>query len=272
MTRPAALKLLFNAVGILIGLVLVGYILYSGFARETKASCRSSYPSTTRLSMRNAQGKLLSPIELQARAGFNEWGTLNNAEVVPQGTDGEALKVKLATLTDIAGGEERTTNGIHFNWKFAPLGDATSACLSYAVWLPKDFAFAAGGVLPGFIGGTASATTRFATRVRWETNGKVVLDAALPGAGFRPTSLARAPLTRGQWTYIDQEVVLNTPGKADGVVRMWVDGEEAGERTKLVLRKEAAARFLGVRVDVGYLRNPAKTGELRISPFQFSWR
>lgn len=275
MTRPATLKLLFNASGVAIALVIVGYILYTGLEPETETSCHARYPAPIQMSLRTAQGTLLTPIELQARAGLLEWGTSSNASVVPQGADGSALKVKLATLTEIEGGVKRATNGIHFNWKLPAPPNTTSACLSYVVWLPKDFAFEDGGVLPGILGGVPGETgeaTRFATRTRWTSDGDVELDAALPGADFRQAAKEGASLQRGQWTRIEQEVVLNKPDRANGLVRMWIDGEQAGERKGLVLRQDAAAQFMGVRVDVGYLHDPAASGELRLTQFQLSWR
>jgi len=275
MTKPAALKLLFNATGILIGLFLVGYILFSGFLPETETSCHERYPSTTRLSLRSSQGEPLSPIELQARSGFASWGVKDNASVVRQGADGTALQVKLATLSDVEAVTKRATNGIHFLWHLAAIGKATSACLSYSVWLPKDFAFEDGGVLPGLIGGVpgeASDANRFATLARWQDNGKIGLDAALPGARFRPADEADATLPAGRWTRIDQEITLNTPGKPDGSVHMWIDGHRAGEKDKLVLRKVETAQFIGIGVDVGYLSDPKKAAELRLTPFELSWR
>lgn len=275
MTKPAALKLLFNAAGVLIGLILVGYILFSGFLPDAETSCRERYPSTTQLSLRSAQGEPLAPIELQARAGFASWGVKDNASVVREGDDGTALQVKLATLSDVDTDTKRTANGVHFLWNLAALGKATSACLSYSVWLPKDFAFDHGGLLPGLIGGTPGEVgdaNRFGTLARWQDDGKVGLDVALPGTGFRPAERADTTLTAGRWTRIDQEITLNAPGKPDGSVTMWVDGHEAGEKKRLILRNDESARFVGVGVDIGYLRDPEKPGELRLTPFELSWR
>lgn len=275
MTKPAALKLLFNATGILIGLIVVGYVVFSGFLPESETSCRERYPSTTRLSLRSAQGEPLTPIELQARAGFASWGVKDNASVVREGADGTALQVKLATLSDVDAAARRTTNGVHFLWQLAAMAKATSACLSYSVWLPKDFSFENGGVLPGLVGGVPGEignANRFATLARWQDDGKIGLDAALPDSGFRPVERAFVPLPAGRWTRIDQEITLNAPGKPDGSVHMWIDGHRAGDKERLVLRKDEAARFIGVGVDVGYLRNPKKVGELRLTPFELSWR
>lgn len=43
---------------------------------------------------------------------------------------------------------------------------------------------------------------------------------------------------RGQWYQIEVQVDMNTPGKADGVIRGWIDGELSYEKTNIVLRNE----------------------------------
>jgi hypothetical protein len=45
-------------------------------------------------------------------------------------------------------------------------------------------------------------------------------------------------LERGYWYQIEMQVQMNTPGKADGVIRGWIDGELSYEKTNIVLRKE----------------------------------
>lgn len=41
---------------------------------------------------------------------------------------------------------------------------------------------------------------------------------------------------RGRWYSLEYQVVLNTPGKADGIVRLWVDGVQVAEKTNLKIR------------------------------------
>jgi hypothetical protein len=43
---------------------------------------------------------------------------------------------------------------------------------------------------------------------------------------------------RGHWYQIEMQVQMNTPGKADGVIRGWIDGELSYEKTNIVLREE----------------------------------
>jgi hypothetical protein len=45
-----------------------------------------------------------------------------------------------------------------------------------------------------------------------------------------------APITRGTWHRVEFWIKLNTPGQANGVQRMWVDGQLRGEWSGLTLR------------------------------------
>ncbi len=44
-------------------------------------ACSARYPAPMRFALNTSDGKLLSPIELQARVGLNEWGINENAKV-----------------------------------------------------------------------------------------------------------------------------------------------------------------------------------------------
>jgi len=43
-------------------------------------------------------------------------------------------------------------------------------------------------------------------------------------------------LVKDRWTCLEQYVKLNTPGQKDGILRAWVDGRPAFERTDLRFR------------------------------------
>lgn len=279
MTKPNVYNLIFNGLGVLLGLIVVGYIVRSAFLTETEPPCSARYPASLQFALKTPGGALLSPIELQARVGLHEWGIMGNAEIVPEGPGGAALQVKLATVNqDETGGAQRS-NGVHFRWSPAGIGQAHSACLMYSVWLPKDFAFNSGGLLPGIVGGTSAAANgdagqngRFGTRIRWRRDGGAELAVASTGSGYLPAGRRSFPLERGKWTRFEQEIVLNTPGQADGMVRMWVDGQLKAQAEKLSLRTDAMGKIIGVLADVGYVRQGDKTGVLRISPFELAWR
>ncbi len=280
MTRQAILNLIFNAIGVLIGLTVLWWVVTSLVLTKKEAQCSPRYPAPTRFSLRTGAGALMSPIELQARAGLGEWGLIDNAKVVaaPKTPTGAALEVKLASVPDTAA-SGRNANGVSFHWHPAGARAATAACLSYNVWLADDFGFGDGGLLPGIIGGLPGAAARdpgnkerVGTRPQWRRGGEGELDAAGMGSGYTPVSLRRFPLPKGRWIHVEQELVLNTPGTADGIARLWLDGQLKAEDTQATLRKDKNVTILGVLADIGYFRKPEKPSTLRLTPFELSWK
>jgi hypothetical protein len=285
MKQSTVLYLLFNFLGVLVGLVVVGYVLYAALHTEQEPPCSARYPAPTRFALKASDGTLLSPIELQALSGPNEWGVIDNAKVVPadvppdKAPGGAALEVKLASVAVNEPASDRATNGVDFRWTPPGVQPATAACLSYSLWLPKDFAFNSGGVLPGIFGDLpaamaepASDATRFGSRPQWRSGVEAKLAIAAAGAGYRPVSVPGFPLPQGRWTRVEQELVLNAPGTANGTVRLWVDGQLKAEDTGLALRTDPNAKISGVLADIGYFRNSGKTSILRLSAFELSWR
>jgi hypothetical protein len=186
--------------------------------------------------------------------------------------------VRLATVPDTAG-TGRHANGIAFRWSPSGVRAASAACLSYDLWLPNDFDFADGGLLPGIFGGSPAAaasepdaSTGFAERLQWQEGGDGALGISRAGEGFKTVRARRFALPKARWTRVEQELVLSTPGAADGVVRLWLDGELKAETTQAQLRQDAGSGLVGVLADIGYLREPVKPGTLRLGPFELSWK
>ncbi|MDP1640492.1 MAG: hypothetical protein Q8L61_06230, partial [Hyphomicrobium sp.] len=67
MQNPKHLNLLINVGAALVGVIVVGYVLYSALHTEAEAPCSERYQAT-RFSLQNAAGKPLTRAELQARA------------------------------------------------------------------------------------------------------------------------------------------------------------------------------------------------------------
>ncbi len=279
--KQATYHLLFNAVGALIGLIVVGYVVYALFQIEREEPCHARYPAPTRFSLVTAAGAPLSPIELQGRAGLGEWGVLDNAKVVAiQEPPGNALEVKLRPVeSEATHSAARPANGVDFRWMPLGMKSASAVCLDYSVFIPDKFPFnEQGGALPGVIGGPPppakiDAANRLAVRLQWTGDGKGILYIAPTGSAFRGINLSGFPLEPGRWTRVEQEVVLNTPGEANGVVRLWVDGTLEAESEGVELRKDKADGITGVLGDIGYLRQPpGDVPSLRFSAFEISWR
>lgn len=278
MSNRATYNLIFNAVGVLIGITVVGYIAWSLFQIEHEEPCRARYPAPTRFSLVTPAGAPLSPIELQGRAGLGEWGVLDNAKVVPiEEAPGAALQVRLASVTNEAVHSDRQANGVDFRWTPLGMKSASAACLDYSVFIPEKFPFNdEGGVLPGVYGGPPAPAkprdaNRFAVRLQWTADGKGILYVAPAGSAFRGINLSGFPLEPGRWMRVQQEVVLNTPGEANGVVRLWTDGDLKVEDKGVDLRKDKTDGITGVLADIGYLRQPGAAASLRFSPFEISW-
>jgi hypothetical protein len=276
MTSQTKFHLIFNTLGALVGITVVVYIVHSLFYTETEAACSARYPAATRMSLHMSDGASMSPIELQARVGVDEYGVNGNTRMIADAPGGGgAIEVTLATVPDVEKSGTRAANGIFFRWTPPGIGEATSGCLSYRLWLPDDFEFGHGGFLPGIVGAAQAADTEalpLGTRPVWRPDGETVLDVATTGAGYIPFLQSGFALPKGRWVQIEQELVLNTPGQANGIARLWLDGELKAESTNLDVRKDASAAISGVLSDIGYARMPDKPGTLRITPFEMAWK
>lgn len=271
-----------NVVGGAVMVLIGGYVLTSWVKARDLPACQSSYPPPTQMSLLRTNEAPMSPAELQARIGFGERGVLENATVVKtDGPEGWALNVKV-------GNPKENGPAVSFHWSPANIGNATSACLSYSVFIPRDFGFSQGGYLPGIIGDLVSAPkpgsgsqSGFGSRPHWNDNGVIAVEAntgdAAVGEGGQMIASKDIRIARGRWVRIDQEVVLNTPNAQNGQVRVWVDGKLAVANSKLAWRAHSGIRVAGVGADIGYTKIksnilPNRTpSEIKISPMQLSW-
>ena len=177
--------------------------------------------------------------------------------------------------------------GMGFRWRPGIPAGATAACLAYGLFLPSDFAFNKGGKLPGLFGGegpaggkTADGTSGFSVRLMWRTNGLGEVYAYIPGhPRGRGASLDRGAWTfpRGRWIDVQEEVVLNTPGKPDGELRVWIDGEMRLSHADVIYRTTTDLGIAGVMADIFYGGKTAAWAApddtvIRITPFRLSWR
>jgi hypothetical protein len=136
-----------------------------------------------------------------------------------------------------------------------PGGATDRAFLRYFVRFPSDFDFVKGGKLPGFYGGTnisgghiPNGTDGFSTRFMWRTEGQGEVYVYMPSSTKFGTSLGRGSFrfTPGKWHCVEQELSLNTPGQADGQVRVWLDSEAVFEQQQLFFRSVPDLRIEGV--------------------------
>jgi len=124
-----------------------------------------------------------------------------------------------------------------------------TAWASYRVKFEDGFDFVKGGKLPGLCGGecitggnNANGYNGWSARLMWRREGVAVqymyyvtnegygedllFDRSPPAKRFVP----------GQWHRVTTQIVMNTPGVADGVIRSWFDGELSMERENILIR------------------------------------
>lgn len=127
--------------------------------------------------------------------------------------------------------------------------------LRYCVRFPEGFDFVKGGKLPGLFGGTAinggnvpDGEDGLSTRYMWRKDGDGEIYAYLPASIEHGTSLGRGTfrLQTGRWYSLEQGVELNVPGKNDGRIRVWVDGELVMDVGGLVFRDVEALKIEGI--------------------------
>lgn len=275
---------LFNAAGAVLGLATVAYIVRDALLSDSVAPCGPRYQQAMAFALQS-DGAPIGPADLQARLAGRDWGVMENVSVA-RATNGPSpfvLHVNLRRAPVAQPGDGSPSSGMGFQWMPRQLAGARSACLSYSLHLPSNFEFAPGGALPGFFGGPepgpAATGGGFSVRARWRGDGRLDIRAALSGAPeilVLPVDQPRLVLARGRWTRIDQEVVLNSPGAADGIIRVWIDDVLKLERTGLAIRGRQDG-LAGLVADVHYSRgdltwvpSPRDTS-LQLSPFEIRW-
>jgi len=213
--------------------------LVLGAAPALAQPCEGRYPLPTPL-----------PADLSGTSFSNVWGRAN-ISAMPQGA---GLRVRYPAGSINPGHADAPVGGAGFLWAAGQAPEAR--CVSYQLRFSEGFDFALGGKLPGLAGGeaprgcnAADLSRGFSARLMWRPLGEGELYLyALDRAARCGDSIGRgawrfAPM---QWAEIAQEVILNRPGEANGVVRIWVNGRRVVERTNLVLREDPAIRISGV--------------------------
>lgn len=257
--------------------------------KEDIPQCSERFANGTLMGLQTPAGAPISTADLQGRLAGRDWGVMENVKfaTLKDGPAAVAMRIALPKLTGKTD-ELQPKSGAGFTWLVPRIAEAHSACLTYNILLPSTFNFGSGGILPGLFGGeTNDAPSRmakgaFSLRNAWDTDGtaraRIITPEEPDGLGF---SIAAdgAELPRGQWVRIEQEVVLNHPGSADGLMRLWINGKLLRETTDLVFRTDDGAQFRGVVADVHYgATSPAgttsapATTSIMVTPFELRWQ
>lgn len=280
---------LYSAAGGGLVLLSVGYVASTALFGSPVTSCETRYLKAAEFAQARRNGQLITPSELQAGLGGNDWGVLENARVmkIASGPAPTALKITFNAGGSDGGKVGNAVSGLGFNWTPSFLQSAKTACLAYDVLLPEDFDFGSGGTLPGLFGGDPAVETvdgkraYFATPLRWLPGGKMELRSQtydMPASGSTVINKNWLTLPRGRWFRLEQDVTLNTPGYADGSVRVFVDGKLQGEVANLGFRKDDAIGFSGIVANTHYgsltegWRPAPAASEIKLSPFVVYWK
>lgn len=274
-----------NAGAIVIGIASLALIVRNYLASEVVQPCAERYAQGVMFSAERRPGELVTGADLQARLSGRDWGVLENVTgvAVEAGAARQALEVRIPAGAHGPSGAELKA-GMSFPWAPRSLRRTEAACLGYQVWFAPGFDFGHGGRLPGLSGGGPADSDRaksaLTTRLAWGAGGKADV-AVVSGTGIAASTVAaeRGVITfePGRWAQVEVEVVLNTPGERDGILRVWIDGELKVDRRNAQLREAADVAFDGVAADVIYgSAEPATAARreqrLRITPFELRWR
>ncbi|NJN86911.1 MAG: polysaccharide lyase [Leptolyngbyaceae cyanobacterium SL_7_1] len=109
--------------------------------------------------------------------------------------------------------------------------------------------------MPGIYGGNApsggkipNGTDGFSTRFMWRSGGKGEVYAYLPTSTSYGTSIGNGAWSfkTGVWHRLEQQVVLNNPGQDNGMIRVWLDGNQVWQQTGLRFRTADSLKINGI--------------------------
>jgi hypothetical protein len=290
MSMPSPKVIALNG-GVLLIIGLGAVSAVKSFFKPAVEVCTARYARTVKMNVER-NGGLMTPSDVQASVAGRDFGVMENVRIAKfDGAPSPAgFTVDIKAGTSQADAERDAPGGMSFPWQPRTLPAGVKAgCLSYSVFLPVDFNFGDAGTLPGLFGVSpaqgVAKDERFSTHVVWGGRGVFANHASLSTKDGWLTDVSNvdqlAPLSRGRWVRIDQEVVLNTPGKDDGAVRLWVDGSLRTQLPKSVLRYSADTAIQGVMADVyfggqiydGRLTEgkAVKDEHVKLTPFELRW-
>jgi hypothetical protein len=282
MAAPGRKFIVFNAAAALIGMAALIAAVHSILVSPTAAPCSERYHNMTAFALDRA-GVTLTVTDLQASLGGMDVGVVENVTIGSR--SGAPTPLIMAVILQKASRQSETRprgGGTTFPWQPHVLQRKASACLSYHVLLPADFDFQRGGALPGISGAGAGAEgDNFVARLAWRPKGLgATLRVTENGVSrAQPAEREAFQFPRGRWVKLEQEIALNTPKKSDGILRLWVDGTLAIERTDMSYRAKPDVTISGVSVDVFYGSGPddrqagaANDTKIWLTPFEVRWQ
>ena len=279
MKLPATRVILFNVAAGLVTIAAVVAVVRSLVHTPALAPCTERYPSGTAFALEQG-GVLLTSADLQARLSGKDIGLGDNVKIarMKDAPTPVALGVTLAKGSVAPHVHDVPRGGVTFAWDPRSLHGKTAACLAYSVLLPAGFQFHQGGVLPGIRGSEDADQLKegFMALLAWRRNGRLGVTTFVDNRSG-PVEVEPVTFPEGRWVKLEQEVVLNTPKKADGILRVWVSGVLAVERSDISYRSKPAVALASVAAEVHYGGADAqgaapKDAKVWLSPFQVRWQ
>lgn len=276
----------FNAAAIVVAVSAVGGAIRSYLVRPAVPPCETRYGNVMSFRLER-EGKLLTAADLQGRSGGRDKGLDHNVDIVRTTAAPKpvAIAVRLPAGTGTPDAIGAPAGGMTFPWEPANIRPHRAACLAYNVMLSDPFDASHDGVLPGLQGASDDSEQHFTVSPTWLRTGDagIAFDIALkrePGqsANANPETIvesSESALVKGRWLRVNQEVILNTPEEADGIVRIWIDGKLILERTDARLRSDNAVVLTGVAARTHMLGGAKATAQadssISISAFELMW-
>ncbi len=148
-------------------------------------------------------------------------------------------------------------------WKLAFAEGQQEIYLSYRLRFEEGFQFVLGGKLPGLYGGKGNSgghppdgTDGWSARMMWRANGSGHSEAGNGTANlvqyvYHPDQPGKygddlkwddgperawVTVTPGRWYRVTHRIVMNTPGKKDGLIQAWLDGKKVLDSAKMRFR------------------------------------
>lgn len=294
MGKQTSLTLKANLIGVAAILITGLYFAFDLTRTETVRPCMASYPPAVSLKLEKGNGALLTPEALQGRSRSQDWGLIEKVKVERM-TDAPVESVlAFKLLKDDVSSSLNKMGGAGFPWRPSKLNGTTSVCLAYNLWIPEDFEFSAGGILPGVASRLSlladesnpddegELVRRLRAHLTWSNKGKLEFLAFDPGTNHSNDQLilrTKAQLTPGRWHHLEQELTLNSAEGRDGTVRIWLDGALMLDEKSVLLRKVRTALIdtalyhvsHGTPTGNGRVQS-TKNNAVRISPMELSWK
>jgi hypothetical protein len=280
MKLPDTRVIVFNIAAGMVTVAALVAVVRSLVYTPALAPCTERYPSGTVFGLERG-GALLTSVDLQARLSGKDVGLGDNVQIarLKGAPAAVGMGVTLAKGSISPHVQHEAKGGVSFPWQPRAVQGKTSACLAYSVLLPAGFDFHQGGMLPGIRGAEGadqSSNEDFAALLAWRGNGRLGATTFVDTRSG-PVEVDPVVFPDGRWVKLEQEVVLNDPKEEDGILRVWIDGRLAIDRSDLSYRTRPEVAITGVGADVHYGRDdPAggapKDATIWLTPFEIRWQ